>query len=142
METLKQSGLWSSLGTHGSLVVMWWLCISSSGETRKFDILSPIWPWRSRSIVPQNNKDLNQGILHLLSKFGDNTRRPKLASGKNCVDRAELFQSAGYNQLTKKFWIGLDLFNDHTRPSGHISRPTQVDVSQSCSHFPNKLLKS
>ena len=31
-------------------------------------------------------------------------------------------------------WIGLDLFNDDTRPSGHISRPTQVNVSQSCFH--------
>ena len=30
-------------------------------------------------------------------------------------------------------WMdGLDLFNDDTRPSGHISRPTQVNVSQSC----------
>ena len=27
-------------------------------------------------------------------------------------------------------WIGLDLFNEYTRPSGHISRPTQVNVSQ------------
>ena len=27
-------------------------------------------------------------------------------------------------------WIGLDLFNDDTRPSGHISRPTQVNVSE------------
>ena len=35
-------------------------------------------------------------------------------------------------------WIGLDLFNDDTRPSGHISRPTQVNVSQSCFHFLNK----
>ena len=38
METMKQSGSWSSLGTHASLVVMWWLCISSSGETWKFDL--------------------------------------------------------------------------------------------------------
>ena len=38
--------------------------------------------------------------------------------------------------------VGLDWFNDDTCPLGHISRPTQVDVSQSCSHFPNKLLKS
>ena len=29
-ETMKHSGPWSSLGTHGSLVVLWWLCISSS----------------------------------------------------------------------------------------------------------------
>ena len=43
-----KSGLWSSLGTHGSLVVIWWLCISSSGETRKFDFLSQIWPGRSK----------------------------------------------------------------------------------------------
>ena len=38
METLKQSGLGSSLGTHAFLVVIWWLCISSSFEARKFDI--------------------------------------------------------------------------------------------------------
>ena len=34
-------------------------------------------------------------------------------------------------------WIGLDLFNDDTRPSGHISRPTQVIVSQNCFHSLN-----
>ena len=33
------------------MVVIWWLCISSSGETRKFDFLGQIWPWRSRSIA-------------------------------------------------------------------------------------------
>ena len=33
--------------------------------------LSYIWPWRSRSTAPQNNKDLNQGLLHLWAKFGD-----------------------------------------------------------------------
>ena len=71
METMKQSGLWSSLGAHGSLVVICWLCISRSGETRKFDFLNQIWPWRSRSIAIQNNRDLNQAIFHLWSKFGD-----------------------------------------------------------------------
>ena len=70
---MKQSGLWSSLGIHGSLVVIWWLCISSSGEARKFDFLSQIWPSRSRSIATQNNRALNQCILHLWSKFGDPT---------------------------------------------------------------------
>ena len=29
-------------------------------------------------------------------------------------------------------WIGLHLFNDDTRPSGHISRPSQVGFSHSC----------
>ena len=38
METVKQSGLWSSLGTHVSLVVMYWLCISCSNEIRNFDL--------------------------------------------------------------------------------------------------------
>ena len=32
-------------------------------------------------------------------------------------------------------WIGLDLFNDDTRPSGYISRPTQVNVSQELLSF-------
>ena len=38
-------------------------------------------------------------------------------------------------------WIGLDLFTDDTRPSGHISRPAQVNVSQDCFNSLNKLLK-
>ena len=41
----------------------------------------------------------------------------------------------------QKDWIGLDLFNDDTRPSGHISRPTQVNVSELLS-FSKQLLKS
>ena len=44
----------------------------------------------------------------------------------------------GWPQLD---WIGLDLFNDDTRPSGHISRPTQVNVSELLS-FSKQLLKS
>ena len=50
-------------------MVIWWLCISNSGEARKFDLFSKIWPWRSRSIATQNNRDLDQGILYRLSKF-------------------------------------------------------------------------
>ena len=79
-----------------------------------------IWPWSSRSITPQNNRGLNQGVLLFWSKFGDsslngwqvitqtskwlphtqtqtqtdaanvNTRRPKLASGKNRNNRTAL----------------------------------------------------
>ena len=37
--------------------------------------------------------------------------------------------------------VGLDLFNDDTCPSGHISRPSQVNVSQSCFNSLNILLK-
>ena len=39
-------------------------------------------------------------------------------------------------------WFGLDLFNDDTRPSEHISLHTQVNVSQSWFHSLNKLHKS
>ena len=35
-------------------------------------------------------------------------------------------------------WIALDLFNDDTCPSGHISRPTQVNVSQELLSFSKK----
>ena len=37
--------------------------------------------------------------------------------------------------------VRLDLFNDDTCPSGHISRPTQVNVSQSYFNYLNILLK-
>ena len=57
----------------------------------------------------------------------------------------------GYITMSERVWVisftsnkhvlvglvGLDLFNDDTRPSGHISRPTQVNVSQSCFHSLN-----
>ena len=82
----------------------------------KFWLSSSIWPWRSPSVTPQNYRDLNQGLWHLWSKFGDpslngwwiiartsswltdrhtythagndNTRRPILASGKNMFMRS------------------------------------------------------
>ena len=43
MEAMKQSRLWISLGTHGSLVVKWCLCISSSGETIKIWLFKSNW---------------------------------------------------------------------------------------------------
>ena len=93
----------------------WWFIARTSWKCGKFWYLNSILPWSSRSIVPKNNRDLNQGLLHLWSKFcgsslngwwvtartswwltdrhthththlhagNDNTRRPKLASGKN-----------------------------------------------------------
>ena len=44
-------------------------------------------------------------------------------------------------RLSKSMLVGLDLFNNDTCPSGHISRPTQVTVSQSCLNSLNILLK-
>ena len=49
----------------------WWVMACTSSKWGKFWIWSSIWPWRSRSIIPQNNKALNRGLLHLWSKFGD-----------------------------------------------------------------------
>ena len=69
METTEQAGLWSSLGTHGALVVIWLLYISINGETRKFYFLSQIWPWRSRSIAPKTIEVLTK----VFSTFGPNS---------------------------------------------------------------------
>ena len=39
----------------------------------KLWLWSSNWPWKSRSIAPQNNRDLNQVVLHLWSKLGDHS---------------------------------------------------------------------
>ena len=98
----------------GNLILdRWWIMARTSSKYGFFLLFSEIWPWSSRSITPQNNRNLNQGLLLLWSKFGDsslnawqviartskllphtqthrqtdaandNTRRPKLASGKD-----------------------------------------------------------
>ena len=51
----------------------WWLITRTSSKWGKFWLWSSIWPWSSRSIVPKNNRDLNQGLLHLWSQFGDSS---------------------------------------------------------------------
>ena len=57
------------------------------------------------------------------------------------VIKSNYIYCAALQILLQSGWIGLDLFNDDTRPSGHISRPTQVNVSQSCFNSLNKLHK-
>ena len=49
----------------------WWVMAWTTWKWGKFWLWSSISPWRSWSIVPQNNKALNQGLLHLWSKCGD-----------------------------------------------------------------------
>ena len=46
METMKQSGLWSSLGTHGFVVFLWWLYISCNGETKISIFLKSNLTWK------------------------------------------------------------------------------------------------
>ena len=116
--------LWSKFG--GPNLNGWWVMVRTSSKWGKFWFWSWIWPWRSGSIAPQNNRGLNQG--HLWPKFGDpslngsqviartskwlthrlththtdthtdagddNTRRQKLASGKNRKQRNQCFDSA------------------------------------------------
>ena len=67
----------------------------------------------------------------------------RIGSAHYCFANTLRFQVMGGGkyehdfQLLDWIWIGLDLFNDDIRPSGHISRPTQVNVSQSCFHSLN-----
>ena len=51
----------------------WWVMGRTSSKWGKIWLSSWIWPWRSRSIIPKNNRHLNQGLLHLCSKFGDSS---------------------------------------------------------------------
>ena len=84
----------------------WWLILWTNSKWINLDVLSSIWPFRSRSIKPQNNRDFCEGDLHFWSKFGNyrlnhllrrkaqgshtdagndtgNIRRPNLVSCKN-----------------------------------------------------------
>ena len=110
---------WSTFGD--SNLNEWKVIVRTSSKWGEFRLSSKIWPWRSQSITPKNNRHLNQGVLRLSSKFGDssvngwwvivrtskwlihtqthghtgrhtdagddNTRRPKLASGKNEITK-------------------------------------------------------
>ena len=43
--------------------------VRTSSKWGKIWLWSYIWPWRSRSFIPKNNRDINLGVLHLWSKF-------------------------------------------------------------------------
>ena len=46
-------------------------CIFGLNLVGKIRLSCYNWPWRS--IIPKNNRDLNQGLLHFWSKFGDSS---------------------------------------------------------------------
>ena len=48
-----------------------WIMAWTGSKLGKFWLWSSIWLRRSRSIAPQHNRDLNQGLLHHWSKFCD-----------------------------------------------------------------------
>ena len=64
----KQVGLHFLSKFAGSSLNRWRVMAWASSKLGKFGFSSYIWPCRS-SIAPQNNRDLNQVVLHLLSKF-------------------------------------------------------------------------
>ena len=101
-----------------------------------------------KNIIPQLKTDLRKdlkveltGILKQEISIIKDTLQQEIiviVQGKNDSLRAELLDIN--NSLRTELaedWIGLDLFNDDTRPSGHISRPAQVNVSQSGFHSLN-----
>ena len=54
--------LWSEFA--GPSLNGWRVTVRTSSKWGKFGLYSYIWPWRPRSIAPQNNRDLNH-LNHL-----------------------------------------------------------------------------
>ena len=71
----KLVGIWTVLRCIFVPWRLWLKLVVSYGMDKlklgKFLLWRSIWPWMSQSIVPQNNRDLNQGLLHIWPKFGD-----------------------------------------------------------------------
>ena len=112
METMKQSGPWSSLGTHGSLVVMWWLCISSSSETRNVYFLKLNLTLQIKvNCLPGQSRSLYMCVrlLHIGSKFGDpslNTPWVMVWTSSGLTHRWTDWQTnAGNNNTWRPNWL-------------------------------------
>ena len=86
-------------------MVIWWLCISSSGKTKKFDFLSQIWPWRSRSIATQTilTKLFSTSVLNLviLAPMGNALWCRQYQNGVNSDFKVK-FGLEGQGQLPRK----------------------------------------
>ena len=61
--------IWSKFGDPS--LKAWWVIVRTNSKWGKFGFWPHIWPRRSRSIAPQNDRDLNQIVLHIWSKFED-----------------------------------------------------------------------
>ena len=102
--------------------------VRTSSKLGEFWLWSWIWPWRSRSIAPQNNRDLNQGLLHLWSKFGDPSlngsrviaRTSKWLTHRQTDTHTQTQTQAttipeGQNWPRVKMWIEGSFSGDHLR---------------------------
>ena len=62
--------------------------------------LYSIWPWWSRPITPQYNRDLSKSLLHLQSKFGDPSLNEWTSSGFTHTSVPNYCQSVSPKQTT------------------------------------------
>ena len=70
METVKLLGPQNSLGSHGYHVFIT-LAVKTTDKTGHNEILVKFDLDGQGQSTPQNNRDLNQAVLHLWSKFSD-----------------------------------------------------------------------
>ena len=144
----------------------WWVLACTCSKWGKSWLWSLIWPWRSQSIIPQNNGALNQGLLHLWSKFGDpslndwwvivqtrdwqththagndNSRRPKLASGKNIlVGVTQSKKDIKFSSIMFQFCISIlcffDLLPGESHQEAHMLTINSDNHLQSAACFEN-----
>ena len=80
----------------------WWMMAWTNWKWGNFLLLTYIWPWRSRSINPKNNRDLNKCVLLFWSKFGDSSLK-----GWQAIARTGSWLTHGRAQT--------DADNDNTR---------------------------
>ena len=98
----------------------WWLVTQTSSKWGKFLLLSSLWPWRFRSIDPQNNRDLHQGVyisgpnLVILAETVD-----KLSPDKLVIDGTQTHTHAG-NDNTQRPKPTSGNENKHWRWTWHI----------------------
>ena len=100
--------------------------------------LGEVWGRRSSRLLWRHMVNICSGNADMLQIF---KRGIVLQCFKYLCMRLKVYYTLQEQVFhTSLDWIGLDLFNDDTGLSGHISRPTQVNVSRSCFNSLNKLL--
>ena len=91
-----------------------------SGSTRR------PWGWDLRAVPEIGFDDVARVVEQ-------NSQAPRTSLSKGYK-----FFADSFIHDVEGWLVGLDLFNDDTCPSGHISRPTQENVSQELFSFSKK----
>ena len=140
------------------------LCLAKIWNSEQINLNSAPRTFTKKYLCLRNHiqQDVNQWIQ---CQFGDKTSKFNYSLGANYVQSvyasdltpqitnmpslilhthflkigiATLIEFVVVVVMVVRVLVGLDLFNDDTRPSGHISRPTQVNVSQELLSFSKK----